>query len=261
MADRNLSMIDGAWAVYRALHLPPPSPARLIARGSVPADHLSFFRGHYQIPPHVSINVAYANLPNPGHVVVSSRHSFEIAINSSYRGWAAAEAAVMAHEMAHVVMKVLGFQSEDRFMEEVYTDSFAVFLGSCLLSNFNESVDFYGSQALSMRLGYLEPAERAYASAIFLSAAGILPPSTPGGPWRHADLKGLDDALSTVETRSSAVLTSPRPPLNLCPRCAIPVPPVDGVAQCEVCLASWRKGFWGWRPAPTSPKALEALGL
>lgn len=254
-------MVDGAWAVYRALALPPPSPSRLIARGAVPADHLSFFREHYGIPSDVSVRVSYANLPNPGHVVVNSRRSFEIALSSSYKGWHDAEAAVLAHEMTHVVMKVHGFRSSDRFMEEVYTDSFAVFLGSCLLSNFSESVDFYASTAVSMRLGYLDPQERAYAVALFLAAARLPLPSKPSGSWRRSDLVGLTEVMSTVEARSAAAERPPKPPHRICPRCAEKTEELEGVVQCGLCLAAWKRGFWGWRSAPPAPSSLRAFGL
>lgn len=227
----------------------------------MPSDHLSFFREHYRIPDEVSVKVSYANLPNPGHVVVSSRQSFEISINSSYRGWHDAEAAVMAHEMTHVVMKVHGFWSDDRFMEEVYTDSFAVFLGSCLLSNFSESVDFYANQSLSMRLGYLDPRERAYAVAVFLTAAGLTPPRQPSGPWRRTDLAGLEETMQAATQRTTAASTAPRSPLLLCPRCATQTECTDGILHCPLCLAAWKKGIWGRRKAPPHLSALLALGL
>lgn len=259
--QRTIAMIDGAWSAYRHLRLPPPHHSRLLTRSAVPLDRLSFFRNHYRIPGEVSIKVGYLNLPNPGHVIVRSRAEYEISINSSYRGWHDAEAAVMAHEMTHVVMKIHGFSTADRFMEEVYTDAFSIFLGSCLLSNFSESVDSYGAQSLSMRLGYLTPAARAYATAIFLTEADMAPPSSPKGPWRHSDLADLRPGMIEVSRRASMSPAQPRLPLQICPRCGEAVQDFGGTLCCQLCLASWKRGFWGWKPAVPPSPAFRHLGL
>ncbi len=256
-----IAMVDAAWAIYSSLPLPLPTPSRLLPRGSVPSEPLEFFRHHYAIPNDVEMGVSYGNLPNPGYVRVLSSRRFEIVINSSYRGWHDAEAAVLSHEMSHVVMKVHGFNKDDRFREEIYTDSFAIFLGSCLLANFSESVDFYAEHTLSMRLGYLRPKERDYAVSVFLHAAGLPVPLSPCPPWRRSDMCGLSPATEELRRRlSKRELHFRTMPLS-CPVCEHSSAISGSLAYCINCAACWRKGFWRWAATRPTSEVLRLLGV
>jgi len=242
-----LSQIDAAWITYKRMGLPSPAASRLVTRGSVPEDHLEFFREHYAIPSRTRIGLEFANLPNPGYVRVFSPRDFLIVLNSSYRGWHDAETAVLSHEMAHVVMKVQHFSSEDRALEEVYTDAFAVFLGSGLLANFAESVEHYNTGTMLMRLGYLDKLSRSYAMSVFLSAANISHPDHPSGAWRNSDLQGLDMSCELLKSRNVARSRLSRANPPTCPVCQILLTVCDRQATCPRCLHCWSRGLIGWR--------------
>ncbi len=229
--------------------LPAPSSSRFLLRGSIRSNPLEFFREHYKIPESARISLEFANIPNPGYVVVLPSLQFSIVLNSAYQGWHDAETAVLSHEMAHVVMKCRGFTSGDRDLEEIYTDSFAVFLGSGLLANFSESVEYYASGSLSMRLGYLDRQSRLYAMALFLVESGLPVPGQPSGPWRASDLQGLSRAHSLLLARrlSRNRLSNKKSPE--CPSCQVELGVIGRVASCPLCLSQWIRGFWGWKPS------------
>lgn len=238
--------IDLAWAKYARSGLPHPSAQRLLKRGDIPSSLVDFFRGFYSLAQDVSIKVEYANLDNPGHVMILPKN-YLIRLNESYRGWHDAEAAIMAHEMVHVLMGDLGIEGRTRLEDEIFTDSFAVFLGTALVSNFSSSVDFYADGALVNRLGYLKKNERSYALARFVREAGMTPPSHPGGEWRMSDLSGLKASLSLLDARRDAVFSRrpPKHPGSPCARCAAETEKLgEGVLGCPLCGAEWKKGWF-----------------
>jgi hypothetical protein len=240
-----LDTLDLAWGMYVRSSLPSPSNQRLLTRSSVPLDTVGFFKKFYDIPNSVSVIKEYANLDNPGHVTITPP-TYKIRINEVYRGWHDAEASIIAHEMVHVLMDVLGVEGKTRWEDEMFTDAFAVFLGTALISNFRTSVDFYNDQTLVGRMGYLNFEERYYAMARFVSHAQIGVPSRPVGEWRMADLEGMEHSLRILKSRQLQAKKSNPKKSSECTRCGTPLErSAEKMIDCLGCGAQWKMGLWG----------------
>jgi hypothetical protein len=238
--------LDLAWGIYARSSLPRPSPDRFLTRSSLPADTVEFFRRFYGIPDSVGVKKEYANLDNPGHVTITPP-VYKIRINEIYRGWHDAEASIIAHEMVHVLMSHTGIEGKTRWEDEMFTDAFAVFLGTALVSNFRTSVDFYEKQTLIGRMGYLNFEERYYVMARFVSEAKIEIPSRPMGEWRAADLDGMERSLDVLSSRQRLVQSAKLNKKLECPRCSSRLdPPREKLIDCNACGAQWKTGLWGY---------------
>lgn len=251
-APSELDAVDLAWSLYRKANLPSPAPPRLLFRGAVPSNKLDFISKHYAIPVNTKIFLDYQRIEHPGHVTVSKFQPFRITINSAYEGWHDAEAAVLSHELCHVVMEVNGIRGRSTPENELFTDSFCIFLGAGLVSRFSESVDFYADGASTRRLGYLNEKQRAYAMSIFLKKSGIpISSDLIRQGWRRADLDGLEWASAQLKGREDLASSPPlrQGRIHFCPRCGTELEPApEGrTLSCKNCGPSWTKGFLSYK--------------
>lgn len=244
--------LDLAWGIFTSKNLPSPTPARLLARGDIPSDSISFFMDFYGIPQKASVEKVYANLDHPGHVTISPPN-YIMRINSIYQGWHDAESSIIAHELIHVLMSEMSMEGRNRWEDEIFTDAFAVFLGAGLIANFQVSVDFYKDSSMVKSMGYLDYRERSYALARFVLESGMTPPSAPAGAWRSADLGGLKSATSTLLKRkqSSRIIKTSSTEF-LCPRCQSVLEINDKKSErnfvsCQECGMRWVKKLFGYK--------------
>jgi hypothetical protein len=243
--------IDLAWSFFVRKSLPKPSAERLLARSRIPQNAMGFFKDFYNIPASVSVVKEYANLDNPGHVTITPPH-YIMRINSIYQGWHDAESSIISHELVHVLMNEISVEGRTRWEDEIFTDTFAVFLGAGLIANFKVSVDFYKDSTMIRSMGYLNQQERAYALARFIDEAGITLPEHPSGEWRSSDLEGIRQSLLILRKRKTTNQIKKNHSSGLvCPRCESPCSFFEKkpsiFVSCQECGLLWKKGWWSYR--------------
>lgn len=248
MSESVLNTIDLAWGKFVLHRLPPPKKDRLLTRSDVGAEITEFFRKFYGIAEDVRVRTEYANIDSPAHVLIRKK-DYLIRVDEKYKGWHDAEAAMLAHEMVHVLMAEIGVEGRNRLEDEIFTDSFAVFLGTALISNFNTSVDFYKDGAWVNRMGYLDRGSRLYSMARFVTEASIEIPRQASGSWRAADLGGLELSAKTLLKRRAMAARPPKktPGGWACQRCGSSLDIQGNTLSCPECGSSHLKRWLGFK--------------
>lgn len=154
-----------------------------------------------------------SHLNRPGQIELSDSNDFFIELHSEYRYQYKQVAAILAHEIAHIVCHRLKISIGNKFENEVLTDTTAAYLGAGvpILNAFTEERDFTGTGEASIQLrqvcfGYTTPDEFGYLLAKRHAAVGDDPEAfLTSKPGIDAYKIGVDRARQDL---SSAPLMS-----------------------------------------------------
>lgn len=84
---------------------------------------------HYRLPFTTAIVTFSSSLRPPGQVELSLASEFWVELQSRYKGDPKATAAILAHEAAHIFLHRRGIRFQNKFENEVLTDTTAAYLG------------------------------------------------------------------------------------------------------------------------------------
>ena len=84
---------------------------------------------HYRLPFTTVIVSFSSSLRPPGRVELSQSNEFFVELQYQYKGDPIAIAAILAHEIAHILLHRCGVRFQDELENEVLTDTVAVYVG------------------------------------------------------------------------------------------------------------------------------------
>lgn len=126
--------------------------------------------GHYRLPVTTVIVSYSSSLLPPGRVELSQSNEFFVELQSQYSGDPKPVAAILAHEVAHILLYRCGVRFPDQFENEVLTDTTAVYLGfgPTILNAATETKNYLPNKVVQTRthhFGYLSLDEFGYIQA------------------------------------------------------------------------------------------------